>query len=65
MNNATENPFEIGNQVFAGDTPEDHDEGEVVGIDGDDVTVAWSGCNETAAPAATRRLRRLRQRPGA
>lgn len=39
--------WKTGDRVEGGATPEDHDTGRVVRVDGDLVTVAWSGSNET------------------
>lgn len=44
--NGSPNPFAVGDEVAAGDIPEDYDEGCITAIEGDQVEVAWRGSNE-------------------
>lgn len=50
--------FAVGARVEGGDTPEDHDMGTVVDVEGDAITVAWDGaaCQTTQGPGALRHV---------
>lgn len=48
--------IKIDMRVEGGDTAEDYDTGRVIGIDGDQVTVAWDSLVTTTQPAELLRL---------
>jgi len=45
--------LEVGDLVKGGTTAEDYDEGTIVEVDGDQITVAWEGSNERTTQHAS------------
>jgi hypothetical protein len=51
------NKFQLDDRVEGGETPEDHERGTVLAIDGDQITVGWDSHIQTTQDAAL--LRRI------
>ncbi len=44
--------FKVGDRVYAGVTPEHYDEGYVMEVNGDQVTVAWDSAKQRTTQSA-------------